>query len=709
MGKETDDLIRLAEETSVIRPGREMDMLITAGERKAMALLCMALAGLDVPADSFTGSQAGFITDTAHTNAKIVEMRPDRIRAALDAGKVPVVGGAQGVSTDRDVTFLGRGGSDTTAVALAQALGADACELYTDVSGVFTADPRLVPTARRMARVSFDEMLEMTATGCPKPAMRSVEFARTHGVRLHVRSAFTWEPGTWVQEEDAAMEQAIVSAITHDTSEAKVTVNGVPDKPGIAATLFRSLADRGVNVDMIVQNVSDHGVTDISFTVPREDLDASRGVAESLATEIGAGGVSTDDSIAARVARRRGDEDAPRRGGGDVRDARRQRDQHRDDLDLRDPHLVRRARSRHREGRAISSRRVRPRSVAVVAPCVWASSARPVRSAASCERSSPSGTSPSTSSACSPRSARRGASSTGRASRSPSRTPPPPTTAASTSRCSPREPPRAVRSPRASHRRARRSSTTRPAWRMDPDVPLVVPEANAHTLERIPKGIVANPNCTTMVAIPVLKPLDREAGLVSMVVSTYQAVSGGGLGGVAELDEQVRKIGDAAPQLTFDGHAVDAGPVEKFRAPIAYNVVPMNYTLVDDDTGETDEERKLANEARKILDLPDLVVSGLCVRVPVYAGHSLSINARFAREITPARATEVLAKAPGVRVVDIPTPLDAAGIDESLVGRIRRDPTVDHGLAFFVSGDNLRKGAALNAIQIAEALLARRN
>jgi aspartate-semialdehyde dehydrogenase len=246
------------------------------------------------------------------------------------------------------------------------------------------------------------------------------------------------------------------------------------------------------------------------------------------------------------------------------------------------------------------------------------------------------------------------------------------------------------------------------AWRMDPDVPLVVPEANAHALDRIPKGIVANPNCTTMVAIPVLAPLHTEAGLRAMVVSTYQAVSGGGLAGVAELDDQIRKIGEAGPQLTYDGHAVDAGPAATFRTTIAYNVVPMNYTLVDDDSGETDEERKLANEARKILDLPDLVVSGLCVRVPVFTGHSLSINARFARAITPERATEILSTAPGVKVSEIPTPLDAAGIDDSLVGRIRRDPTVEHGLAFFVSGDNLRKGAALNAIQIAEALLARR-
>jgi aspartate kinase len=298
MGKETDELIRLAGDVSHVRPGREMDMLITAGERKAMALVCMALHSLGVPADSFTGSQAGFITDTNHSNAKIVQMRPDRLRKAIDAGRVPVIGGAQGVSTDHDVTFLGRGGSDTTAVALCHALDGDACELYTDVPGVFTADPRLVPRARRMGAVSFDEMLEMTATGCPKPAMRSVEFARRWGVKLHVRSAFTWEPGTWVLEEDESMEQAIVSAVTHDTSEAKVTVTGVPDHPGIAARLFRQLAEVDVNVDMIVQNVSDHGVTDISFTVPKSDLVTGTEVCQRLADEIGATGVSSDRDIA---------------------------------------------------------------------------------------------------------------------------------------------------------------------------------------------------------------------------------------------------------------------------------------------------------------------------------------------------------------------------------------------------------------------------
>ncbi|MEY2454599.1 MAG: aspartate kinase [Acidimicrobiaceae bacterium] len=298
MGKETDELIRLASEVATVRPGREMDMLITAGERKATALLCMALHDIGVPADSFTGSQAGFLTDTTHTNARILEVRPDRVRQSVDAGRVPVVGGAQGVSSERDVTFLGRNGSDVTAVALAHALEADACELYTDVSGVFTADPRVVPSARRMAKVSFDEMLEMCAAGCPKPAMRGAEFARTWRVPLHVRSSFTWEPGTWVVEEDSSMEQAVVSAVVHDTSEAKVTLAGVPDKPGIAARVFRALADADVNVDMIVQNVSDHGVTDISFTVPRTDLDKATSITGALSSEIGATGVTTDAAIA---------------------------------------------------------------------------------------------------------------------------------------------------------------------------------------------------------------------------------------------------------------------------------------------------------------------------------------------------------------------------------------------------------------------------
>ena len=298
MGKETDELIRLAEETSSTLPGREMDMLLSAGERKAMALLCMALHDLGVSADSFTGSQAGIITDTFHTRARIIEVKGDRLRECLDAGKVPVVAGFQGVSTTREITTLGRGGSDTTAVALAAALGAEAVEKYSDIPGIFTADPRVVPDARRLSSLSFEEMLEIAATGSGVIAFRAVEFARNHGVPIHVRSSFSWEPGTWVREEDPSMEQPIISAVTHDTSEAKVTVTHVPDRPGIAARLFRSLADENVNLDMIVQNVSVTGTTDISFTVPKADLDVALGVCRSHAGEIDAADVLADDGIA---------------------------------------------------------------------------------------------------------------------------------------------------------------------------------------------------------------------------------------------------------------------------------------------------------------------------------------------------------------------------------------------------------------------------
>ncbi|HEY5108832.1 MAG TPA: aspartate kinase [Acidimicrobiales bacterium] len=298
MGKTTDQLVRLADDVSSVQPDREVDMLLSSGERITMSLLCMALAELGVDAVSYTGSQAGMITDTAHTRAKILEVRGDRLRETIDAGGVPVVAGFQGVSLDREVTTLGRGGSDTTAVALAAALGADACEIYTDVSGVFTTDPRIVPEARKLARVSYEEMQEMAATGGRVLALRSVEFARNHNVPLHVRSAFTWEPGTWVEEEDPSMEQAVVTAVTHDLSEAKVTVTGVPDRPGLAAKLFRGLADRNINVDMIVQNISLHGTTDISFTIPESDLAVSTEVCEALVPELGATGVVSDDDVA---------------------------------------------------------------------------------------------------------------------------------------------------------------------------------------------------------------------------------------------------------------------------------------------------------------------------------------------------------------------------------------------------------------------------
>ncbi|WP_030020571.1 aspartate-semialdehyde dehydrogenase [Streptomyces monomycini] len=245
------------------------------------------------------------------------------------------------------------------------------------------------------------------------------------------------------------------------------------------------------------------------------------------------------------------------------------------------------------------------------------------------------------------------------------------------------------------------------AWRMDPDVPLIVSEVNPQAISERRKGIIANPNCTTMAAMPVLRPLHAEAGLASLVVSTYQAVSGSGLAGVAELDEQVRKaVEQDATKLAHDGAAIDFPEPDKYVRPIAFNVLPMAGSIVDDGLNETDEEQKLRNESRKILEIPGLKVSGTCVRVPVFSGHSLQVNARFEREITPERATELLAGAPGVALSHIPTPLQAAGQDASYVGRIRKDETVDHGLSLFLSNDNLRKGAALNAVQIAELVAA---
>jgi aspartate kinase len=298
MGKETDNLIALANQVSKTQPGREMDMLLTVGERKSMALLCMALADIGVDAMSFTGSQVGIITDTSHGKAKILEVKGDRVRAALAAGNVCVIAGFQGVSTDKEITTLGRGGSDLTAVAVAAGLGADACEIYTDVTGVYSADPRICPQARKLSRVGFDEMLEMAASGGRVLNLRSAEFARNHNVPLHVRSSFTWEPGTWVIAQENVMEEAIISAVTHDATESKVTVVGVPDQPGISATLFEELANANIVIDMIVQNTSHSGKTDISFTVPKADMAVAEGIVARVAKEIGAEGVEHQADIA---------------------------------------------------------------------------------------------------------------------------------------------------------------------------------------------------------------------------------------------------------------------------------------------------------------------------------------------------------------------------------------------------------------------------
>ncbi len=298
-GKTTDELIAMAEEVSPLPDPREMDMLLSTGERMSCALCAMAINDLGHKAISLTGSQAGIVTDTSHTKAKIIDVRAERIRDALGEDKIVLVAGFQGVSTSRDVTTLGRGGSDTTAVALAAAIGAEVCEIYTDVAGVFTADPRIVPTARKLSMVSFEEMLEMAASGAKVLQLRSVEYARTHGVRIHCRSSFADGPGTLVVGEDVTMEQPLVTAVTHSTEEARITLCGVPDRPGAAAAIFEGLAVAGCNVDTIIQNepLTAGRAAEVSFTISSEDLRAAERALEPIAAELGIEHVDTDREI----------------------------------------------------------------------------------------------------------------------------------------------------------------------------------------------------------------------------------------------------------------------------------------------------------------------------------------------------------------------------------------------------------------------------
>ncbi|WP_426563983.1 aspartate kinase [Angustibacter sp. McL0619] len=303
MGDTTDDLRDLAQQVSPLPPARELDMLLTAGERMSMALVAMAIHDLGHQARSYTGSQAGVITDSAHGKARIIDITPGRIRQAIDEGHIAIVAGFQGVSQDtKEITTLGRGASDTTAVALAAALGADVCEIYTDVDGVFTADPRIVPNARRIARITSEEMLEMAACGTKVLHLRCVEYARRYRMPVHVRSSFSQREGTWVIDTDTEgqeMEQAIISGVSHDRSEAKITVVGVPDQPGKAAAIFQAVARAEINIDMIVQNVSAAatGLTDVSFTLPKTDGVIAMSTLEGIQGEVGFGSLQYDDQI----------------------------------------------------------------------------------------------------------------------------------------------------------------------------------------------------------------------------------------------------------------------------------------------------------------------------------------------------------------------------------------------------------------------------
>lgn len=298
LGSTTDDLLKMAYEVNPAPSERELDMLLATGEQISISLLSMAIQALGYQAISFTGAQVGIVTDNSHTKAKIVEVRTNRILDELAKGKIVIVAGFQGINVDNDITTLGRGGSDTTAVAIAAKLKADVCQIFTDVEGVYTADPRVVPSARRLDVVSYEEMLEMAATGAKVLQLRAVEYGRNHNVVIEVKSSFTDSPGTFIKEEKAMEEKAIISGVTHDLEEAKITIFGVPDKPGVAATVFKPLAEANINVDMIIQNVSEHGLTDISFTLPKDDLAKGMKIIEQIAKNLNAKGTSCQKDIA---------------------------------------------------------------------------------------------------------------------------------------------------------------------------------------------------------------------------------------------------------------------------------------------------------------------------------------------------------------------------------------------------------------------------
>ena len=530
MGKTTDSLIALAHEVSPQPDGRELDMLLSTGERISCALVAMAIHDLGFEAVSFTGSQAGIVTDDAHGRAKIREIRAQRVLDALDAGKIVLVAGFQGVSTDtNDVTTLGRGGTDATAVALAAALGA-ACEIYSDVAGVYTSDPRVVPGARKLPRISYEEMLEMSASGAKVLMLRSVELARNHNVRVHSRSTFSQEEGTWIVPAEEVMEHPIISGVTHSESEVIFTLTGIPDRPGAAATVFDSVAAEHVNVDTIIQNVV-HGVAELSFSVPHEDVPGTRRALAFAEQSLGPLQVEENDGMGKVSLIGAGMRSHPGRRGAHVPHARRPRHQPAHDLDLADQDQLH---DRPRRGarppcarcttRSSSRRRRRWRSDVTRLAILGATGAvgstllRVLE-----ERAFPLDE---LRLLASERSAGDVAPTRGREIDGAGRRPAAASTA-STSRSS-RPAPRA----RASGRRRPIAAgavvvDNSSAFRMDDGVPLVVADVNPHAA-RAHAGLIANPNCSTMQLMPVLAALHRRSPLEHVTVATYQSVSGTG-------------------------------------------------------------------------------------------------------------------------------------------------------------------------------------
>ena len=666
MGDTTDDLLDLAQQVCPVPPPRELDMLLTAGERISNALVAMAIESLGAQARSFTGSQAGVITTGAHGNAKIIDVTPTRLRAALDEGLIVLVAGFQGVSQDtKDVTTLGRGGSDTTAVALAAALHADVCEIYTDVDGIFTADPRIVPNARRLDTVTFEEMLEMAACGAKVLMLRCVEYARRYNIPVHVRSSYSDKPGTIVTGsiEDIPMEEPILTGVAHDRSEAKVTIVGIPDHPGYAAKVFRAVADADVNIDMVLQNVSkiENGKTDITFTCPRDSGRAAVEKLDSLKHEIGFSEVLYDDHIGKVSLIGAGMRSHP---GVTATFCEALADvgvnidlistsEIRISVLCRDTELDKAVVALHeafglggpRAGHGVrgDGSLMSGLSIGVVGATGQVGQ---VMRALLEERDFPA---TSVRFFASARSQGRKLTFRGQEIEVEDAETADPTgldialfsAGATMSR---------VQAPRFAAAGVTVIDNSS-AWRKDPEVPLVVSEVNfaamhvtgrrasspTPTARRWPRCRCSR-CCTT-----------RRSWCVWWCRAIKRCPAPDWPGWPNWPTRLAPSSTTPSSWCTVSSLAAPCNfPEPKaYVAPIAFNVVPLAGKLVDDDSGETDEDQKLRNESRKILGIPDLLVSGTCVRVPVFTGHSLSINAEFAQPLSPERAREILAGRPG--------------------------------------------------------------
>ena len=719
MGDATDDLLALAAEVvggaeRVRHHPRELDMLLTAGERISMALLAMAVREAGEEALSLTGSQAAIITDETHTAARITEIRADRVREALGEGQVVIVAGFQGVSRAREVTTLGRGGSDTTAVALAAALGAERCQIFTDVDGVYTADPRRVPPARLIGEISYAEMIELASSGAQVMHPRAVEIAARWGVEIEVLSSFAMPPpsgaeilGTRITRTPERMEELALTGITSRAGYAKLILRDLPRGMHTPTEILTRLAEAGVSVDMISEAEETDGRTQLQLTVAEDALPEARRLAGAVTAGLGgAGSGCPHRAHAARAGRQRDDRPAggvrprlPRvvRGGN-----RGASGFHLRDLDhpvgpfgaggrgTRCSPLRLRARASRGNGpfrwhiHRILGREVKGMHVAVLG-ATGAVGRTMLRVLA--EREFPIER---LTLLASPRSAGQPIEWGGR--RWMVRAPEPGCFRGVDIALFSAGADRSLEwAPRAAEQGAVVVDNSS-GWRMDPEVPLVVPEVNAAALAERPRGIIANPNCSTIQMVVALKPLHDAAGLRRVVATTLQSCSGAGQRGRDAL----------SCELCGDEQSGSA-----FARPIAGNALPQIGDF--DAAGWTGEERKMRDESRKILGLPELVLAATCIRVPVDVGHSVQLMVETDRALGIERAREVLDSFPGIRVAtraeEFPTPREVAGRDEVFVGRLRIDPDDSRVLHLWVVADNLRKGAATNAVQIAERLV----